>query len=334
MQPKTLCSDEPEEHFKPFEPEPADVIRTYSNNSSDGDSKDISSKLNPTFIASSPTRSSALLPLSPQRKFGNTEKLTERAGDGEDHLDVLASPHRGPESGASAAFRGGLVKRPPLANRLSFLDRKWLERCQVFGEMEAEERPGGGNQEIKMEKAKEKEQETEDERGEKDEKAEDGERKELKDFETKTRFDNNVSESTRRRAGQSKAEGARKEERNREEEETEGGQAQLATPGDDSKSCPKSQSVKKKRRKRPREGDNVEGSGTEEEGVKKRRRNCQKKEEHSLNSNDGGGETKRRTKRKGKEHGEEEVEEKETKVSTKVRTGLMFILYSVFVYYS
>lgn len=330
MQPKTFSSDEPVEHFKPFEPEPADVISTYSNNSSDGDNKDISSKLNPTFIASSPTRSSALLSLSPQRKFGNTEKLTERAGDDEDHFDVLASPHRRPESGASAVFRGGLVKRPPLANRLSFLDRKWLERCQVFGEMEAEERPGGGNQEIKMEKAKEKEQETEDDGGEKDEKAEAGERKELKDFETKTRVDNNVSELTQRRAGQSKAEGARKEERNREEEETEGGQTQLATPGDDSKSCPKAQSVKKKR-KRLREGDNVEGSGTEEEGVKKRRRNCQKKEEHSVNS-DGGGEKKRRTKRKGKEHGEEEVEEKETKVSTKVRTGLMFILYSVFVY--
>ncbi|XP_037549118.1 ATP-dependent DNA helicase Q4 [Nematolebias whitei] len=313
MQSKTLCSDEPEEHFKPFEPEPADVISTYSNNSSDGDSKDISSKLNPTFIASSPTRSSAFLSLSPQRKFGNTEKLTERAGDGEDHFGVLASPYRSPECAASAVFRGGLVKQPPLTNRLSFLDRKWLERCQVFGEMEAEERPGGGNQEIKMEKAKEKEQETEDERGGKAEKAEDGERKE---FETKTRFDN-VSELARRRAGQSKAEGERKEKRNGEEEETEGGQAQLATPGDDNKSCPKSQSVKKRGRKRPREGDNMEGSGTEEEGVKKRRRNCQKKEERSVNSNDGGGEKKRRTKRKGKEHGEE-VEEKETKVSTKV----------------
>ncbi|KAM9776242.1 ATP-dependent DNA helicase Q4 isoform X1 [Syngnathus typhle] len=37
--------------------------------------------------------------------------------------------------------------RPSPANRLSFVDRKWLERCQVFDELGAEEKPGAGNQE-------------------------------------------------------------------------------------------------------------------------------------------------------------------------------------------
>ncbi|XP_061753545.1 ATP-dependent DNA helicase Q4 [Nerophis ophidion] len=38
-------------------------------------------------------------------------------------------------------------QRPSPASRLGFVDKKWLERCQVFREMEAEERPGAGNQE-------------------------------------------------------------------------------------------------------------------------------------------------------------------------------------------
>ncbi|XP_057683212.1 ATP-dependent DNA helicase Q4 isoform X2 [Corythoichthys intestinalis] len=36
--------------------------------------------------------------------------------------------------------------RPTPANRLSCVDRKWLERCQVFGELGAEDKPGAGNQ--------------------------------------------------------------------------------------------------------------------------------------------------------------------------------------------
>ncbi|XP_019719004.1 ATP-dependent DNA helicase Q4 isoform X2 [Hippocampus comes] len=39
------------------------------------------------------------------------------------------------------------VGRPSPANRLSNVDKKWLERCQVFGELEAEEKPAAGNQE-------------------------------------------------------------------------------------------------------------------------------------------------------------------------------------------
>ncbi|XP_077446233.1 ATP-dependent DNA helicase Q4 isoform X2 [Stigmatopora argus] len=38
------------------------------------------------------------------------------------------------------------VGKPSLASHLSGVDRKWLERCQVFGELGAKEKPGGGNQ--------------------------------------------------------------------------------------------------------------------------------------------------------------------------------------------
>ncbi|XP_017275953.1 ATP-dependent DNA helicase Q4 [Kryptolebias marmoratus] len=319
---KLLRSGEPEEKFKPFEPVP-DAVSSCSNTNSDGDSKDISSKLKPTSTTSPPTTSSALLlSLSPQHKFESTEKLIKSAGDREDGSHMLESPHRSPDPGPSASFSGGLVKRPSLANRLSFVDRKWLERCQVFGEMEAEERPGGGNQEIKMETREKKEQETEAGRAGKDEKDEDGERRELKDFETEERFANDVPKSARQHTGKSKGEGERKGKRNKDEE-MERGEAELAAPGGDGESRPKSQSAKKRSRKRQREGDNTEGSSPVEEGVKKKRRNRKMKEENSVNSNDGGGQKKRRAKRKEKDH-EEEDEEKETKVPTKVPQENLF----------
>ncbi|XP_077404749.1 ATP-dependent DNA helicase Q4 [Vanacampus margaritifer] len=60
----------------------------------------------------------------------------------------LATSH----GGIGTTGLGGLritttAGRPSPANRLSFVDRKWLERCQVFGELVAEEKPGAGNQE-------------------------------------------------------------------------------------------------------------------------------------------------------------------------------------------
>uniref|UniRef100_A0A4W6C9A0 DNA 3'-5' helicase n=1 Tax=Lates calcarifer TaxID=8187 RepID=A0A4W6C9A0_LATCA len=72
-------------------------------------------------------------------------------------LETLGTPHRG--IGAlrgspqfRGGFRGGMGAigtggRPSPASRLSFVDKKWLERCQVFGEMGTEEKPGAGNQE-------------------------------------------------------------------------------------------------------------------------------------------------------------------------------------------
>lgn len=273
---ETLCSVEPEENFKPFEPfepEPADVVRTYNSSSSDAVNKD--SMLNPNNPSS-----------SSQGVFGNTEFPES----GENRTE---SPHRSPDPGPSVGFRAGVFKQPSLTNRLSCVDRKWLERCQVFGEMEAEERPGGGNQEFKTEQRKERDEE----RAGRVERAEGEE----------------GSDDAQQRTRKSKAEGGRKEKTNKEEE-IEGGQAWPTAPEDNSES-PKSQSAKKRGRKRQREGGDVEGSGTEEEGVKKRRKSCKKKEESCANSNDGGGEKKRRAKRKEKEHDKEE----ETKVPTKVR---------------
>lgn len=58
--------------------------------------------------------------------------------------------------------------RPTPAKRLSAVDRKWLQRCQVFGELCLEERPAAGNQEMKPEERREenrKEEGSEDDRG-------------------------------------------------------------------------------------------------------------------------------------------------------------------------
>uniref|UniRef100_A0A3P9P8E3 DNA 3'-5' helicase n=1 Tax=Poecilia reticulata TaxID=8081 RepID=A0A3P9P8E3_POERE len=90
-----------------------------------------------------------------------TGKENEDAGDKEENFQS------GSPAGNVDGFKrsppflvgsgGSLAKRASVASRLSVVDRSWLERCQVFGEMEAEEIPGGGNQEINVKKRQEKE---------------------------------------------------------------------------------------------------------------------------------------------------------------------------------
>ncbi|KAI4818382.1 hypothetical protein KUCAC02_011725 [Chaenocephalus aceratus] len=99
---------------------------------------------------------------------GATGKLNESIGalgDKEEHVDSFRTPHKvDDEAGVGAlislrgspqviaGFRGGMAGKPSPASRLSFVDKKWLERCQVFGEMGAEVKPGAGNVEIDVEK--------------------------------------------------------------------------------------------------------------------------------------------------------------------------------------
>ncbi|KAM9340011.1 ATP-dependent DNA helicase Q4 [Symphorus nematophorus] len=343
---------EPEDQFEPFESfrEPANAASSCSSNKS---SKVISSQSqNVSGIAPSPARASALLSSlsSPGRvgalrgDVGATRKLYESTGDKKEDVETSGTPHNdvgsagvgsltglGGSPHCAGGFRGGVGGRgvggrPSPASRLGFVDRKWLERCQVFGEMEAEERPGAGNQEIDLKKRAEIERrrETEgkiqgDERVGKEEKDAERERKEAVDSDrdegSKTiTSDKIVSDSAlkpaRQRTGKSREGG----------DEMERGLTPPPTPEDDNKMSHKSKGTARKGRKRQREGENMEGETTEEEGgVKKRRRNAKKKEENSeVNSSsaqEGG--KKRRAKKKGDEDGDAE-EKKETKAPKKV----------------
>ncbi len=211
----TLQPVEPEEPFEPFEPvrESSEKPASAASNSSSISSINISSKSitskvrdsqiqNVSSLASSPARPSALLLSlsSPgrvetsRRDVGSTEKLNESigaSGDKKENAETLGTPYKGIGSAdvetltglrgsPLAGFRGGVGGRgfggrPSPASRLSFVDRKWLERCQVFGEMGAEVRPGAGNQEVDLEKSVERERGKETE----------GKKKEMKELEKK-----------------------------------------------------------------------------------------------------------------------------------------------------
>ncbi|KAM4724988.1 ATP-dependent DNA helicase Q4 [Anableps anableps] len=299
----TLHTAESEEHFEPFksEPELLDAANSCSDSNSVDDShRNCISSQFPIVKASLPTTSSSLL--SPQCAAKSTGKENEGAGDKEENSHS-ESPSRSVDPGASIGckrsppFLGGsresLAKRPPLANRLSFVDRNWLERCQVFGEMEAEEIPGGGNQEVKVKKLQEREivegKVERDLEGETRRSVDLGREEKLADLvrDNMVGATNCAQEDT----GKNKREKARKIER---------GQSSLL-PDD-----MKSEGTKKRGRKRQREGgDMMGGIKEEEEGAKKRRKNNKKKEK-SPDSADGGEGKKKKTKRKGLAEGNEE----------------------------
>ncbi|XP_008299478.1 ATP-dependent DNA helicase Q4 [Stegastes partitus] len=350
---KTLHPVEPEEPFAPFD-EPADAAGGLSGrNSSDSISRDTYSQLNASVLAPSPARSSALLSsLSPSRTVD-----VRAAGKLNESLEALVNaeafgtPHRDADSAGVGTpvgfkespqfvggFRGGILGkdfggRPSPASRLSFVDRQWLERCQVFGEMGAEERPGAGNQEIHVEKGGERDQRQEIQGGEragKEESVGEGQRKESLDLgkdenvESITR-NKIVSETAPKPARQHTGKDVRgggEEKEKKADEEMERGQASFTTPEGDTENGHKSKSTKKRGRKRQREGEDMDGNATEEGGEKKRRRNVEKKEKSSdVNSSSpqGGAGKKKRRKKKGEEEDvEEDEKEEETKVPKKV----------------
>lgn len=346
---KTLHPVEPQEQFEPFEP-----VREFSEEPSDAASKAISSQhQNGSCLAPSSARSSALLSsLSPPRSAeplrenaGATGKLNESigaSGDRKEGLETLGTPHRG--IGAlrgspqfRGGFRGGMGAigtggRPSPASRLSFVDKKWLERCQVFGEMGTEEKPGAGNQERVEGRKEETETGREIQGGEtvgKGEQAAERERRGASDTERDEGFKSMTSDkiggdgaSKPARQPTRKSKGGGDEEVKRKGgEETQRGLMSPPAPEGDGETSPKSKGTKKKGRKRQREGEDMEGEMTEEGGVKKKRRNGRKKEESSdvnVSPAQGGGK-KRRAKKKGE--GEEDGEkEKETKAPKKVKS--------------
>ncbi|XP_026155318.1 ATP-dependent DNA helicase Q4 isoform X2 [Mastacembelus armatus] len=347
---KILHAVEPEEPFAPFEPvgesndEPAGAASgSNDKNSSDSISKGISAQLQNTsgLTPSQAKTSSSLLSLSPcsvgtiGENVGATGKLNQSigaSGDTTEDAETLSTPHRDigfAGDGTSVGLRGspqvlggfrggnggkGIGGRPSPATRLSFVDRKWLERCQVFGEMGAEERPGAGNREVDIEEGKAREREREtvgeiqaNERAENGKIEDDGER----GPEELGRENNDDSAPPQHPSGKSK--GWRERVKRKGSEEMERG----LMPEDDGETSAKTKATTKKGWKRQREGQEMEGE-TIEEGVKKKRRSVRKKDENcNVNGPAKGGEKKKRGKSKGDKDGEGE-EEKETKVPKKV----------------
>ncbi|XP_023265625.1 ATP-dependent DNA helicase Q4 isoform X1 [Seriola lalandi dorsalis] len=346
---KTLHPVEPEEPFEPVEPvgefsdEPSDAANSCGSNvSSRSCTSDVisSQNQNVSSLAPSAARSSALLSLSPlcsvetsREDVGTTGKLDDSIGaSGEKKVnsETLGTPHRGmfPLRGSPqflGGVRGGVGGngtggRPSPASRLGFVDRKWLERCQVFGEMGAEETPGAGNQEI--DKKIERETEGEIQGGERVAKGEietEGERRETIDMGRDEGFKGIPSDTIGSDSAPKPPRKPTRKNKGKGGEELQGGQAPPPTPEGDGETSPKPKGTKKRGRKRQREGVDMEGEMTQEGGVKKKRRNGKKKEESSgLNSSPARGEGKKRRTKKNEEEDGEGEEEKQSKVPKKV----------------
>lgn len=311
--PKSLHAAEPEEHFKPFKPESeqGDAVNSCSDSSSVSSHHFTSNSSQLQGVKTSfPARSSPLLSsLSPQCLIESTGKENKGTADkvedpnsGSPTKKVDPEVPGGLKRSPPFLARGGLVKRPSLANRLSFLDRNWLERCQVFGEMEAEEIPAGGNREIREKEIQEKEV-----REEKAERDSEGERRQSVDLGKEEKSanalrdnPNTATDCALRDAGKKKGTG-----------NIERGQASPLPRDHNDKDGLKSEGAKKRGRKRQREGDDTVGSVTVD-GAKKRRRNNKKSEESSAVSPDpadGGEGKKKKTKRK-------DIAEREKKEAT------------------
>lgn len=227
-------------------------------------------------------------------------------------------------------FRGvvgarGVEAGPTPARRLSVIDRKWLERCQVFGEMEAEVIPAAGNRETvwenrvdggikgKMNDGKE-EKDAEELRGEA---AEFGINEGFEGNSSDKKVCSNAPETSRPHPRKSSEVGENMNKK--EDEEMERGATPMLVAEDENKPSQKSKGIKKRARKRQREEENMEGEMSEELGVKKRRRRAKDKEEsygETLSPTPAGGK-KRRSRKKTADDGEIK-EEKETEVPKKV----------------
>lgn len=330
---------EPEEAFEPFREsgdESVGVASSCYSINKRADSSELDSSFN---LIQSPSTTSTFSRLSPQRRAGASGKLngnTAYSGENTENLDI---PHREigsagspPVMGRSTQFIGGfsggkgIGGRPSSAHRLSLVDKKWLERCQVFGELGADEKPGAGNKHTDTEKRGEEEngRETEGSEMKEDKIIEHaGKRHGAKDLgggecDTVDRIDGNTQQSTKKYKG-----------RREEKDKRKGGEDMVTglmpppTSEDDGQNGPESKVIKKRGRKRQREGEDVDGETREEGGVKKKQRNGKKKEEScDVNHSpaEGGGK-KRRGKKKEDEDG---GEEKKVKAPKKVRSKIYF----------
>lgn len=286
---------QPEDQFKPFDP----VSDSFNGSSHANSYTSISSfkntidtdNLNVSGLNSSPARVSA--PPSSLASPGNVGIAKGDVAFKEDQQ----------------VFRGvrGIAERPSSISRLSLIDTKWLERCQVFGEMETEVKPGAGNQENVPVVSKE---EVDRIIGNKD-------RNVLKDLEGgEDPKGHSPDKNVHDRVPKQSQHQTQEKVTDRQEEAIGTSQMSLANTEDENKPRKNSACAQKKGKKRQREGENIDGEMSKEGGVKKRRRNA-KKESSDVNlSPDQSGGKKRRAKKK--EDGETK-EEKDTELPKKVK---------------
>lgn len=276
----------PEDQFKPLEP----VKESFDDSShancytgKDSSKNNISADhLNVSGLNSPPARASV--------------PLSDNVGVAKEDVAVREGPQ---------VFRGvrGTGARASSISRLSLIDKKWLERCQVFGEMENEAKPGAGNQENVLNMGKE-----EAERKLRNEEEDGG--RETENFER----DGLKSQSPDKNVPQHSHQKPREKVNNRQKEAIEP-PPMLSNTEEESKQRKNSNSRQNKGRKRRREGGREEEEMSEESGVKKRRRKAKKEScEDNLSPDQEGGKKKRVKK---KEDGDTK-EEKDTKLPTKV----------------
>lgn len=310
---------EPEDQFEPFEPfmessEDPEHTTSSVSDCSNRQSKSISSK-----TISSQKENASSLGLPTPRK----STLLSSLSSSPEKVEISGQDVGSKEP--TSRFRGGVGgsgSRPSPASRLSFIDKKWLERCQVFGEMEADVKPGAGNQEVVVKGGDEGGMQTNIqcervEKGEKDARRDATENdEEFKSISS----DNDVSKSASKPSHQNTA----KSKKVKKTDEEQGGElTALPITEDENKLSKGSKSAKKGGRKRQREEENAEGALSEEGGVKKRRRNAKSKEETSGGDPDPAKAEgkKRKAKKKEGENREEKVDG-DTKVPKKVSSFL------------
>lgn len=293
----------PEDQFKPFEP----VKESFDDSShancytGKGSSKNCIStdNLNVAGLNSSPARAS--VPPS--------SLVPDNIGVAKGDFPLREGPQ---------VFRGvrGIGARPSSISRLSLIDKKWLERCQVFAEMENEVKPGAGNQENVQVLRKEEAdriigKEEKDGGGETEKFERDG----LKSHSP----DKNVRDCVHKHSRQQSPEKVSY----RQEEVIEPTLMPLSNTEEENKQRKNSNYTQIKARKRQREGGNEEGGISEEGGMKKRRRKAKKESSEVNLSPDQAGGKKKRVKKK--EDGDTK-EEKDAKLPKKVSTRLTIIV--------
>lgn len=295
----TLQQVIPEDQFKLFEPvkESFDDSNHANCHTGKGSSKKniCTDNLNVSGLNSSPARAS--IPPSSLAQ----DDLGVAKGD--------VALREGPQ-----VFRGvrSIGARPSSINRLSLIDMKWLERCQVFGEMENEVKPGAGNQEnVQVMRKEEADRRIGNEEKDGGRETEIFERDGLKSRSP----DKNVRDCVHKHSCQQP-----QEKVSYRQEVIEPPPTLLSNTEEESKQRKNSNYRQNKGRKRQREGGNEEGQMSEEGGVKKRRRAAKKESsEVNLSPDQAAGKKKKRVRKK--EDGDTK-EEKDTKLSKKVSARL------------
>lgn len=346
---ETLHPLEPEQLFKPFVPDTEFGDETSGSNSGVSkirpttdinDRGFISQNQTGSSVSTSIVRSTSLLSAlssspdveNPAESPAAVQKLldhVEASGHKKNDSETLGNtqPHVSSLNGSPCfpgGFRAGMGGsaaggRPSSANRLSFVDRKWLERCQVFEEMGVEERPVAGNQEKDARREEKSKMEGETQ---KCERLENGEMISNVKGSGKTEH-NHESVTTDKTDSDSKAKPDQKPARKsrgggklkRKDEEEMQKEVTSEGVGDELRVS----GPKKRGRKRQRDGEEDELSGERE--VKKKKVD---KDKQGSSAQRG---RKKRTKQKGDEDEDDEGEETEKKTKEPKKVRSLFCVY-------